>query len=64
MLRWVLRRTVKPVMLRLRWYMQADVMAELAALRGQLGTADRMDDVVRSLEAAVLTLAVLGESEE
>jgi len=64
MLRWVLRRTVKPVMLRLRWYMQADVMAELAALRAQLGTADRMDDVVRSLEAAVLTLAVLGESEE
>jgi hypothetical protein len=65
-IRWAARTFIKPITIRLRWYLQAEIMAELAALRAQLGTptpaaTHSLDSVIHSVESALLTLAVLGE---
>jgi hypothetical protein len=60
-----LRTFVKPITIRLRYYFQADVLAELTALRAQLGTpGHNLDSLVHSVENALLTLAVLGDERQ
>jgi hypothetical protein len=65
MLRTLLRITIKPITIRLRHYFQADIMTELASIRADIAnlkpaSPETLDDLARTVENALLTLAVLG----
>jgi 3,4-dihydroxy-2-butanone 4-phosphate synthase len=51
---------LKRLLRRLRGFMQAELMAEIAALRGEMARRDELAPLVRQMEAALLTIALAG----
>jgi hypothetical protein len=45
------------VLLKLRYFLVGDVMAELAAIRAQLQAVDELKSVSKNIETALLTIA-------
>jgi hypothetical protein len=60
----MLKALLRRVLGRLRGFMQAEVMAELAALRAETARRDEMAPLVRQMEAALLTIALAGAAED
>jgi len=54
---------VKGVLRRVRRFLNAEVMAELAAIRAEMARKDEMAPLVRQMEAALLTIALAGKEE-